>query len=88
MPPFYLDMLKRQRDFEADCSKVNRRLSLLARNKTAAARPAIDAKHAKIREALQACADVPGRNQRIAKRLGVSVRTVQRVANEMRQDRK
>jgi DNA-binding transcriptional regulator YhcF (GntR family) len=48
----------------------------------------VSAKHAEIAAELKVAAAVPGHIKRIATKLGVSVRTVQRVQREMRQNRK
>ena len=87
-PPYYMEMLKRQRDLEAKCSKVNRGLAMRLRNQAGLPRPAVSAKHAEIAAELKVAAAVPGHIKRIATKLGVSVRTVQRVQREMRQNRK
>lgn len=93
-PPFYRDMLKRRRDFEAERTKALRGPTMRARNLEGQAkkagespRPAVAAKHEAIKKALQSGAPVPGHTQRVAKAAKVSERTVQRVKRKSKSDK-
>lgn len=86
VPPFYRQMLERQRDFETECAKVDRTLRTLARNRG----PRTDAKAEERARLINAefdkLAQLPERNRAsvIAKKLGIPVRTVREVLRKQR----
>lgn len=86
VPPYYWEMLKRQRDFETECAKVERGIGTKRRNMRALPRKAGEARRARILAAVAKLSHLPERNRAAvaAKRLGVSVRTVRRVFKEKR----
>jgi molybdenum-dependent DNA-binding transcriptional regulator ModE len=76
VPPFHMEMLKRQRDFETECAKVARRLAFKYRHRLQHSRKAED-RAQRIRELAKTITS-HGSIKAIARKEGCSVRTVQR----------
>lgn len=78
VPPYYWAMLQRQRDFQAEASKVDRACRMAAMNRQPRSSAAAMRQQALIMETITGMAHIPIRNRAsaAARKLSVPVRTV------------
>ncbi|HKZ10395.1 MAG TPA: hypothetical protein VJL61_06785 [Rhodanobacteraceae bacterium] len=78
VPPYYWEMLKRRRDFEAECAKVDRSLRTQLRNRTRTSSAVAEHRAREIIAEFNRLAPMPERNRAsvVAAKLKLPVRTV------------